>query len=195
MSSEIQICNLALSHLGVHTINSLSDASQEARKCSLYYAPARDFVLADFPWNFAERRNYLALLSGITPLGFLYAYQYPVDCLDIRGVYDYYLVTKAEYLVNVSADLASKQIFTNQETAAIIYTAKVTNVNLFDEAFKTALSYKLAADLVPSLVKKDAVFRSMMAAYVTYLNNAKARNASESKEPEDTSNTFADARG
>lgn len=196
MSSEVQICNLALSHLGSYTINALTEASQEARKCKLYYPIARDFVLRDFPWNFAEHRAYLALLSDVTPVGYDYAYQYPTNCLKAREVYNE--VTGGEpidFVVNATSDGTSKMILTNEADAILIYTMRITDPNVFDIAFINALSFKLASDLAQPITKKITLQQAMVRAYAVYMGMAHRANASESKDTSEVDNPFIAARG
>jgi len=57
MATNVQICNLALSHIGSRAfIQDLSsDTSVEARYCNLLFNDARQAVLRDAPhgWGFA----------------------------------------------------------------------------------------------------------------------------------------------
>lgn len=56
-TSEEQICNMALAHVG-HTqfIDDLeTEQSTEAEVCNLYYEQARDFVIEAFPWPEATK--------------------------------------------------------------------------------------------------------------------------------------------
>jgi len=88
--AEVDICNMALSHLGIgQQIQSINppDASEQAKACAFWYPKARNFVLRDAPWNFAY--TYTTLVSDGTLMaqypyaypGWTYAYQYPGDCL------------------------------------------------------------------------------------------------------------------
>lgn len=56
LSTEVAICNLALSEVVDDTITALTDATPAARKCNQYYAQARDEVLELHPWRFATKR-------------------------------------------------------------------------------------------------------------------------------------------
>ena len=195
MASEIEICNLALSHLGSYTINSLLDASQEARKCKLYYPYARDFVLRNFPWNFAEKRINLAEVSGVTPIGYDYAYQYPSDCLKARKIYNEVSGgNPIDFIINATDDLIDKLIYTNEQAAILIYTAKITDPNLFDSVFINALSYRLASDIAIALTKKANLQQMMLQLYTQYMSMAQTANASESKDTTQYENPFIAAR-
>src|SRR5512146_1689119 len=87
--TDIQICNMALGHIGVTKfIAALTDRSNEANVCNLYYEQARDFVLEDLPWPFATRYISLGLVTDFTaltiPHDWSYAYRYPSDCVFAR---------------------------------------------------------------------------------------------------------------
>lgn len=92
----VDICNAALTKLGVSLIVSLSDTSTQGLACNAIYPIARDALLRSHPWNFARVWVNLALLST-TPLQLsikpdphyqseiLYtgAYQLPSDCVRV----------------------------------------------------------------------------------------------------------------
>lgn len=61
--SKIDICNLALAHLGQASINAISDENERARKCKLFYDVALGETLRAHPWKFAENTAPLALLD------------------------------------------------------------------------------------------------------------------------------------
>ena len=59
MASEVDICNLALSHLGdTATIASLDppEGSAQAEHCARFYPIARDSLLEMHAWGFATSR-------------------------------------------------------------------------------------------------------------------------------------------
>ncbi len=67
MASEVDICNLALSHLGdTAEIASLSERSTQAKLCARFYPMARNTMLEMATWSFATRRVKLALVDNPT---------------------------------------------------------------------------------------------------------------------------------
>ena len=63
MASEVEICNLALSHLGDTATVASSDppeGSAQAEHCARFYPIARDALLEMQNWKFATRRATLA---------------------------------------------------------------------------------------------------------------------------------------
>ena len=87
MASEIDICNLALSHVGGRPIESFTEGTKEAIECGRFYAFDRDAVLEDHNWNFARKRLDLALTSDEVS-GWTYSYAWPTDCLAPRRIYN-----------------------------------------------------------------------------------------------------------
>lgn len=163
MASEVEICNRALANIGAESISALTEKSPEARACKLLYAPARDSLLRLQTWGFATKHVALGVISSATVYGYEYAYSYPIDCLFARGFYR--AIATADpisFKVVVQPDLSSKEIWTNKENAILIYTAKVTDVNVFDSLFKEALGHYLAAKLAPTLIK-DLKLRPVLA--------------------------------
>jgi len=179
MASEVEICNLALSHIGKYHINSLADAQKESIECRLLYPRARDSVLRDHPWNFARKQLTLGELTE-TYVNWDYAYQYPVDCLLALEIYNPSgSDDQIPFEIGISADLNSRVILTNHEQAVLIYTAAVTNPNIFDSVFIDAMAYRMAADLALPLRGDPQVQQAMLNLYAGLLGRAQTVNANE----------------
>ncbi len=84
MSSEVDICNLALSHLGDEaTVTSISppEGSVQSEHCARFYPIARDTLLQMHAWNFAAKRVLLAPLTILNqPSTWKHTYAIPNDC-------------------------------------------------------------------------------------------------------------------
>lgn len=81
--SEVEIAKRALDLLGAQPITALDDGSVAGRLCARNYAPARDAVLRDYPWNDAQARAVLAADVQPPAWGFAFAYTLPTDCLRV----------------------------------------------------------------------------------------------------------------
>ena len=60
MASDVEICNLALSHLGdTATVASIDppEGSAQAEHCARFYPIARDALLEKHDWSWATRRS------------------------------------------------------------------------------------------------------------------------------------------
>jgi hypothetical protein len=182
MSSKIEICNLALNHIGQRTISSLTENTQAARSCSLIYDTVRDSVLRDNAWNFATLMEQLALVSGESVPIWDYLYTYPVQCLFVRKVFN--ANTAANQLPDEHQEMLTpvtkqKCIATNLELAWIEYTYQVTDPNLYDGNFIDALSYRLASSLAQNISGNIALAKDLMTIYQQVLDRAKLSNARE----------------
>ena len=181
MSSEVEICNLALSHIGTKsTIASLTENSNEARQCNLLYVPARDHTLRAHPWKFAQKRVALADL-GSPPQGWLYRYQYPSDCIAAREILPDNKDTDdpVPFEVAVSDDLKSKVILCDKAGAYLRYTARVTDPTLFDPMFVTALSWWLAFLLAKPLTGSETERKAAYEGWARAMTAAWAADSSE----------------
>jgi hypothetical protein len=195
MASEVDIANLALSHLGDDaTVASLDppEGSSQAEHCAQFYPIARDSLLELHTWNFATRRVQLSALTNNWGQ-WAYAYATPSDMLRAIAVIspdatdDYMGVTgmatngvpfpgasptPQPYVVEVNHDLASV-VLTDLEDAALRYTARVTDTTKFSPLFVMALSHHLASMLAGPILKGDAGTAeskrqsAMMQAYLT----------------------------
>jgi hypothetical protein len=157
MNTDVEICNMALARIGVfRPIASLLEASKEAVACSIFYAIARDRLLCRLNWPFATRRKAL-VLSGTAPDEWAYSYAYPADCLRVIKIDD---SIRSPGLVNIPFKIeddgtgTGRLIYTDQEFAEIIYTAKITAVPSFSLAFCHALAWDLAGDLAMPLANE-----------------------------------------
>lgn len=182
MASVVEICNLALAHLGDDaTIASISppEGSAQAEHCARFYPIARDSLLQAHNWSFASRRALLASVTNPYTM-WQYAYACPADMMTAVAVLppeaenDYSLraypadsngwgwtnppMTAAgvyvpqEYQIETTST-GAKVIYTNQENALLRYQAFVVDSTLFDPLFTMALSWQLASFLAGPVVK------------------------------------------
>jgi hypothetical protein len=191
-TTVIDVCNLALNHLGLGTIASLAETSKSALKCSAFFNMARDAVLRAHEWNFAEKEEALALISDETLTGWEYLYVVPAKCLKIRSVFTEDTLEIPEpqpFKIGLSPVTAVKAIATDLEDAYIKYTRQVDDPSLWDPLFVMALSFYLAWLLAAPLCGDPAKGESVRLKYALTLNDATCVNAGEkavdNQEPSD----------
>lgn len=203
MASEVDICNLALGHLGDRaTVSSINppEGSAQAEHCQRFYPIARDLVLESHEWGFATKRANLALLTDTPPPGFLYVYQQPTDCRSIIDLIDpnmptFYPIDErcghwqddsftlgaVPYEAEARSD-GTLVIYTNLENAIIRYTASITDTTKFGALVTDTIAWLLAAYLAGPVIKGDqsmTVAKGMMQAYLTSLSLAKTDDANK----------------
>lgn len=198
MASDVEICNLALSHLGdTATVASIEppEGSAQAEHCARFYPVARDALLEMHAWNFATRRAVAAELLN-TWAQWQHAYAKPADCLRIIAVMhkdapdDYSVsvasskvgITVAEpFVVEIGDDLQDV-ILTNQESAAVRYIARVVDSAKFSPLFVMALSHYLASMLAGPLIKGaegKAEAKAQLQLMQGWLDRARASNSQQ----------------
>jgi hypothetical protein len=181
MASAVDICNLALAHLGdVATVASIDppEGSAQAEHCQRFYPIARDSLLEMHSWGFSTKRATLALLGSNWP-EWRYAYACPNDMLNVLAVLDKeaaddYSVPIPQPYSNIATvnagqgfytpqpfsvealDTGAQVIYTNVENATLRYTARVTDTTRFSPLFVEALSWLLASKLAGPILKGDA---------------------------------------
>lgn len=197
MSSVVEICNMALARIGVSSfISNLNEPSNEARVCSLFYAPMRDFALRDGLWNFAKKQVGLAD-AGTPPTQWAFKYTLPDDFLKARqiwmpgmpvlpGTYEVpgqtVFVVDSRVRFEIALSGTQKVLLTNQPEAELIYTARVTDTTLYDPIFVSALSYLLASEIAMPLAVQPNIAKQARDAYVQVMSTAAAHSMNESYE-------------
>ena len=180
MATEIDICNLALAHLGDDaTIASLSppEGSAQAEKAARFYPIARNTLLEIHTWSFASKRGNLALTTNSLDQ-WDYAYAAPADMMSPVAIIspssqnDYATRMSAgdtpggitsNYAPTIVAGQYTPQqfavegdlIYTNQEDAMLRYQAYITDPSLFSPLFVITLSWHLASMLAGPVIKGD----------------------------------------
>jgi hypothetical protein len=179
MASDVDICNLALGHLGdeanVQAISPTPDGSIQADHCARFYPIARDQMLSGHAWNFASKRVALAVLdTDELPGTWAYAYALPSQCLRalavIMPVTASLLIQTSQFsgfppIPNTPDDNATQDfviealqdgtlaVFTNVYQAELRYIERITDTTKFSPAFTTALARLLASYLAGPIIK------------------------------------------
>jgi hypothetical protein len=209
MSSEVEICNIALTHIKAPVIQTLNEPNESSRKCKLMYPISRDAVLRDHDWGFARKTELLAQLVE-TFTNWDYAYGYPTDCLQARKILDptgantgtsydidadrLVQVGKVQFEVISNSAGDNRILVTNKESAELQYTKGITDTNMFDSLFIEMLGVKLAANLAIPLTGKAPLLDAYNRLYRQMLESAKSTNANEGYTEPDNVNVFLNSR-
>jgi hypothetical protein len=184
MASEVDICNLALAHLGDSaTVASISppEGSAQAEHCARFYPIARDSLLEMHNWNFSTKRILLAQVTNDWNM-WQYAYGLPNNCINPISVissdaYDDYATRfvptdTPQFSHNYSPVIAAGRyvpqpftietiadgthiLYTNLENAVLRYQASVDDTTEFSSLFVMTLSWHLASMLAGPVIKGD----------------------------------------
>lgn len=184
MASEVDIANLALSHLGDSaTVASLDppEGSAQAEHCARWYPIARNALLELHDWNFATSRVKLAQVTQNWS-EWAYAYAYPSDVVRLLavlpegatsdnstsnsgpissaygvGYYDdstFSVYMPQPYTSEVD-EAGNRLIYTNEPSATLRYTRIITDTTKFSQLFVTTLARFLASYLAGPVLKGD----------------------------------------
>ena len=182
MASEVDICNLALGHLGDNaTVASLEppEGSAQAEHCARFYPIARDALQEMHSWNFCTKRISLALIDGVSYSQWKYVYAEPSGVISALSVLppeaadDYSAAIPMPYtqtehghptglgiytqqpFVIETDDMGRSLILTNQENAILHYSSITVDTTKFPPLFVMALSWQLASMLAGPILKGD----------------------------------------
>lgn len=151
MATDLGICNRALSRIGIDEyLEDLDDPKPSAVSCKLHLAPCRQELLQDIEWPFARKMEALALVSDTVP-GWKYVYRYPVDCLTVQKVALCETDPTVAYRILADTDDDHRLIATDLEKAYALYTYDVKDPNQMTANFRSALSWRIAAELALAL--------------------------------------------
>jgi|TARA_R110000787_G_scaffold225139_5_gene333136 hypothetical protein len=183
MASAVDICNLALGHIGNKAeITAIvpPDGSAEAAQCGKFYPIARDECLSEFDWGFAKRRQLLAQISGDAPSGWEYWYTVPNPYLVARQMVVEKYDTPVQYTTE-SHETHGTIILANTDKAELWYTAIITDPTKYPPLFIHALSWLLASYLALPLTREAKIKEISMQQYSLNMGKAKAIDASQGK--------------
>ncbi len=190
MASSVDVCNLALGHLGDEaTVSSIdpSDGSQQADYCVRFYPIARDQLLGMHAWSFATKRISLALIdTDELPDSWQYCYAVPSGALQVISVLapgntgGFFNSDPNSPLYGQPAqpgDLGTqpfvqevlqngaKVIFTNVADAIGRYVVSITDTTKFSPLFVVAHARLLAAYLAGPILKGETGIKVSQAQY------------------------------
>ena len=191
MATEVSICSNALRQLGDDPITSLTDDTERARLCNSLYADARDAVLRSHPFNFSITRASLTQLSATPAFGFDYQYALPTDpyCLRVLQMEYQDYIFKVENLAT-----EGRGLLTNEDTAKILYIARITDTALFDSLFVDTLTAFLAVKLAYPITNSVNLQTQMQNLYQLKLSEARSIDGQEGFIDDLVSDTFTDFR-
>lgn len=199
--TEVQICNTALARVGVSNfIASLSEASQEAVVCNVFYEQTRDRLLREIRWPFAKQYQSLALVTdsedAVWNAEWDYAYRYPTDAILISKILTpngRRELTMEPYEIGV--DSSGKLIFTNIKDAGVEYIKRVTDPALFDPMFVSCLAWLLAVEIAMPLAVSDSLRKQALQMFQMERDMAVRVAFNESEQIRDIDTEFVAARG
>lgn len=183
MANLVEISNIALTHLGHGTINSMDQGVEAARKCKLLIQPAIDATLRAYNWNCATERANLTRSGDDPAFGFDYKFVLPNNCLR---------VIRMEY-IDYAFKIEGRFLLTDESEAKIIYIKRIL-VGQMDVLLSQAVAAKLALDLAFSLTNSASMQEAMAKLYTYKLQEAQQIDAQEGSPDDLETTTWIDSR-
>lgn len=171
-TSKVQICNSALTKLGVAKIASFSETSKAAVLCSEQYDKVRKKILRHHIWDFALKRSQLSKLASNPLFDYEAQFQLPSDC--IRPI-ETHLGTQTDFVIE------GKTLLINASSCKLLYVADIEDVSYFDTYFEEALAFWLAADIAYSLKQDLGLSDRMRAAALQEIADARSIDAQQGR--------------
>ena len=171
MASNVDICNSALNMIGASNIISLTEDSRAARVCNQRFEFVRDAVMRAHPWNCLIVRTSLAADSDTPAFEFDHQHTLPTDpyCLRVLRPQDPDTVFRVE----------GRKIISSTTPFKMIYVARITDPNEYDQLLIESIASRLAADISYALVNSASLSQMLMATYETKLSEARFVDATE----------------
>lgn len=165
MASPIDICNLALAHLGeIPNISSIDppEGSAHAEKCERFYPIARDAALEMRNWSFGLKRVGLAQVENDSPR-WAFKYSLPSDIIRPVAIPVPGVGFNTEFVPNAqigqgsasSADFTTEGgfLFTSIDDAELLYLFRLTDTTKFTPLFVNAVAWLLASYLAGAITR------------------------------------------
>ena len=166
-STNVSICNEALSLIGAKSILSFDENTENARGCAAIYDTTRRALLRMHPWSFAKKRTQLAPVSTHPTFGYHNSFALPHDFVRVisAGVENY--------------EIEGRHILANTDLINLQYVSDQDNEELWDSLFAECmvlyLVHKLAKPITGSQAESDSAWQKLN----NMLKQARAINGQE----------------
>jgi hypothetical protein len=157
--------------IGASNIISLTEDSRAARVCNQRFEFVRDAVMRAHPWNCLIVRTSLAADSDTPAFEFDHQHTLPTDpyCLRVLRPQDPDTVFRVE----------GRKIISSTTPFKMIYVARITDPNEYDQLLIESIAARLAADVSYALVNSASLSQMLMAMYESKLSEARFVDATE----------------
>jgi hypothetical protein len=184
VASVVDICNLALGHLGDSaTVAAISppDGSIQAAHCARLYPVSRDQILETHPWGFATQRIVAAPVTN-TLASWSYAYALPANSIRLVSVLPQSATddTATDDFIVETDSAGNGVVYCNVQNATLRFIVRVTDTTKYSTLFTVALSRLLAAYLAGPVLKGKvgaSASQGLMQQYKVDLGDAKELDA------------------
>lgn len=181
-ASWTQICNSALARLGSEPIKDLTDTSNGAIFCNRFLPQAVEYVLGQWNFTFARRRQKLAMNAEEPLFGWNYQFNCPKDLIRLIEVIGGNNKTPTQSEL-VPYQVENGMILTNSDSIYITYIARPDNPNQLSHSARNAISTHLAFLLSTPLTASEQLISFLAAESQRAIEQAKTEDAHMNYDP------------
>lgn len=157
MTTDVSLCNRALTRLGLKTISGFAETTEKAAVCEQMYPGVRDSIIAMHPWRFATGKSgALDRLTTDPPNEWKYAYQLPIDLMS--GPYAVFNSDQGGAIPTARFEVFEDMVFTNDEKILIDYRFRPPE-SKFPPLFSELMTYAIAAAVGMILTDREDLVR------------------------------------
>ena len=189
MTSQVQICNLALSRLGANTITALTDGTTEAKLCNTFFTDIADEVMIEGSWSSTIARASLAQTTTTPSFGYSYEFQLPVDpkCLKVLNIDE---AAPGNEPFKIEGD----KLLSDSTTVKIRYIQRLTDTEDWDVFLRRAFISRLASELAYPLTGDDKKARIELERYELFLSRGLAQDGQQGSKDSIVSTDLTEVR-
>ncbi|URC15452.1 tail tubular protein [Octadecabacter Antarctic BD virus 1] len=171
-TTDIDICNMALDHLGKPPIVSFTESSVEAKSCLRQYDVARRMCLTRNPWTFSRKTRALSLLTD-NDMDDVWTYHYdlPNDMLHQLRILEKGQMVHAKTRPAPSY-IESGTIYANVPEARLYYVWDNIDTTAWTALFDDVVALFLAMRMAPSMTRRKSDIETLQGMYKVALLEA-----------------------
>lgn len=183
-TTDVELCNWALTEVGAQRITGLDDDSKEAKVCNEHYEKVKRYMLSIHPWNFNKVRAEFAENASTPAWGWEHQFEIPEDCGRIL---------EAEY-PDVEYEVEGDMVMTDNADFKCTYATTTCSEALFRPYFEKAFALELARTIAYALVQNAALKELLTKNAAQALREARSFDAQEGTPKDFEVNTWTNER-
>jgi hypothetical protein len=171
MPTVVDLCNMALGRVGAGRITALTDATNEANWCNLYYEQTRNEVLRARNWRSATETQALARETTAPLYGWSYQFSMPTYPRALR-IIEVYPASDYERM--------GRKILSNELELTLKYVKEIEDPNELDDILTEAIVLRLASKLATAVANKPELAQSLWREFIGAMQFAKQADGADS---------------
>jgi hypothetical protein len=190
MTSQIDICNMAIGKVGGNRIDNIDEPSQvEAILCKDHYNTIVDSILESAEWSFAIKREVMSLDPSPPIFGYSYRYKLPTSCIRLLQCSE-----DSAFAVDTPWAREGEYVLSESSTLYVRYIQHISDPMLYSGMFIEAVVLKLASALAIPLTGDKKLHEALMQAFENTRNDAANKDSLQGRTGEFQNYALINAR-